>query len=78
MEASTISPQQLAERSSAGTIDLLDVRTPVEFREAHLAAARNLPLDRLDATQLIEDRKGKAEEPVYFICQTGSRSLRAC
>ena len=33
MTVKTISPQQLAELCKSGKIDLIDVRTPVEFRE---------------------------------------------
>ena len=33
MSVTTISPQQLAELCKSGKIDLIDVRTPVEFRE---------------------------------------------
>ena len=48
MTVTTISPQQLAELCKSGKIDLIDVRTPVEFREVHVDCARNVPLDRLD------------------------------
>jgi rhodanese-related sulfurtransferase len=48
MCVTAISPQRLAELCKAGRIDLIDVRTPVEFREVHVEHARNVPLDRLD------------------------------
>ena len=53
MSANTITPKQLAELASAGTtIELIDVRTPVEFREIHVGFARNVPLDQFDAAKI--------------------------
>ena len=47
----TISPAVLAEiRRRGEPFDLLDVRTPAEYGEAHVDGARNVSLDRLDAT----------------------------
>jgi len=47
--STTITPQQLASLRAQGTpIELIDVRTPAEFREIHVDFARNVPLDRLD------------------------------
>ena len=75
----TISPQELAEIRSAGKqVELLDVRTPVEFREIHVDFAHNVPLDRLDAQTLKAERNGSAREPVYVICRSGSRGKQAC
>src|SRR6478672_3374456 len=74
----TISPQQLAEIRSVKNVELLDVRTPVEFREIHVDFARNVPLDRLDVQALMTERKGSAGEPLYVICRSGSRGKQAC
>jgi hypothetical protein len=41
-------------------VDLIDVRTPAEFREAHVDFARNLLLDRLDAKSIAAERDGRA------------------
>ena len=50
MTVTTVSPRQLAELLAGGTkIDLIDVRTPVEFREVHFESARNVPLGRIAA-----------------------------
>ena len=78
MSVNTISPHQLAELCKGGKIDLLDVRTPVEFREVHVAEAHNMPLDRLDPATVMQDRNGKREEPLYLICRSGSRGQQAC
>ena len=75
----TISPQELAELRSAGKkVELLDVRTPVEFREIHVDFARSVPLDRLDVQALMAERNGSAREPLYVICRSGSRGKQAC
>lgn len=75
----TISPQELARRQAAGeVIELIDVRTPVEFREVHVDFARNVPLDRLDPQAVLASRQLPAEAPLYLICRSGSRGKMAC
>lgn len=79
MTVTTISPRQLADVLARGqTIDLIDVRTPVEFREVHVESARNVPLDRLDAAALMQARGGNADEPLYVLCRSGGRGKQAC
>lgn len=72
----SISPQELANLLRSGLeIELIDVRTPPEFGEAHLEISRNVPLDRLDASAV---RGGAGDEVVYVICQKGGRGRQAC
>lgn len=79
MPASTISPQALNELGKSGRqIELIDVRTPVEFREIHVEYARNVPLDQLDPQAVMKSRKGAADEPLYVVCRSGGRSRQAC
>lgn len=78
MSVTTISPQQLADLCKNRRIDLIDVRTPVEFREIHVEFARNVPMDRLDPTAVIQTRNGSRDEPLYLICRSGSRGRQAC
>ena len=74
-----IKPQELAELGKMGKkIDLIDVRTPAEFREVHVEIARNVPLDQLDTAELMQARNGSANEPLYVICHSGSRGQQAC
>jgi len=63
---------------SGRKIDLIDVRTPVEFREVHVAIAKNVPLDRLDPAAIQSSRNGSAQEPLYVVCRSGSRGKQAC
>ena len=79
MSPATISPAQLAELCQSGKcVELVDVRTPVEFREVHLDIAKNVPLDQLDPASLMQSRTGSASEPLYLICRSGSRGQQAC
>ncbi|TWU58664.1 Inner membrane protein YgaP [Rubripirellula tenax] len=73
----TIDVKQLAERQRSAPIDLIDVRTPVEFREVHAVGAVNVPLDTLDPASIVGARNGRSDQPIYLICKTGGRSSRA-
>jgi rhodanese-related sulfurtransferase len=78
MSFTTVSPQQLRDAVQAGqAVELIDVRTPVEFREVHVSFARNVPLDRLEAAKPADGRHG-ASPPLYVICRSGNRSKQAC
>ena len=75
----SITPQQLAALHNSGqAVELIDVRTPAEFREVHVSFARNVPLDRLEASQIAAAREGRLEEPLYVICLSGGRGVKAC
>jgi rhodanese-related sulfurtransferase len=76
---STVQPRRLAELLAGGKkLDLIDVRTPVEYREVHVESARNVPLDRLDPAALVQARHGSPDEPLYILCRSGSRGQQAC
>jgi rhodanese-related sulfurtransferase len=78
MSIATISPKALEERRKQGKpVDLVDVRTPVEFREVHAEPARLVPLDQLEPKSVMDGRNGSREEPLYLICRTGSRAQKA-
>jgi rhodanese-related sulfurtransferase len=78
MSPTTISPQQLANLFKHGQVELIDVRTPVEYRELHVAAARNVPLQKLDPVALMQTRNGSEDAPLYLICRSGARGRQAC
>jgi len=74
---SSISPVELNAKVNSGIrIDLIDVRTPAEFRECHVTFARNVPLDRLVPQEVL--RNHTTEDPLYVICQSGQRGNMAC
>ena len=66
----SISVNQLQEKIK-GTINLLDVRTPIEYRSGHISKAKNIPLNKVDSY------KGSLTEELYVICQSGLRSKKA-
>ncbi|WP_169974623.1 rhodanese-like domain-containing protein [Tautonia rosea] len=78
MSIATISPKELEERRKQGRpVDLVDVRTPVEFREFHAEPARLVPLDQLEPKSVMDARNGSRDEPLYLICRTGNRAHKA-
>jgi rhodanese-related sulfurtransferase len=79
MRIAAISPAKLAELHQAGNkIDLIDVRTPVEFREFHVEFARNVPLDQLDPAAVLRNRNDANGDPLYLVCRSGARGQQAC
>jgi rhodanese-related sulfurtransferase len=74
-----VSPRKFAELCDQGQkVELIDVRTPAEFREVHVETARNIPLDRLDPSALMHCRNGSADAPLYILCRSGGRGRQAC
>ncbi|MEN1681369.1 MAG: rhodanese-like domain-containing protein [Planctomycetota bacterium] len=69
---STITANEFGRRlSDSPSLRVIDVRTPAEFREVHVAGAENKPLDRLDPGEF-----GKG--PLYVVCRSGGRGKMAC
>lgn len=74
----TIQPQEFAALCREGKpLEVIDVRTPVEFQEVHLAVARNIPLDQLDPAAF-RSRCESSNEALYVICRSGGRGQQAC
>ena len=74
-----VGSRKRADKHQAGEpIELIDVRTPVEFREVHCPFARNIPLSDLDPKAVLAARNGNADTPLYLICRSGSRGKQAC
>lgn len=74
----TISVEQLAKLCGDDCVELIDVRTPLEFQELRAKDARNLPLDTLDPHGVMKQRGGNADHPLYLICKSGMRGAKAC
>ena len=78
MFVQAISPNQLGELVKGGrSIQVIDVRTPLEFREVHATGAKNVPLDKLNPAEIAMSRNGSAD-PLYVICKSGARGKQAC
>jgi rhodanese-related sulfurtransferase len=74
----TITPQRLNELMQGNSkIDLIDVRTPIEYASSHASGARLIPLHRLDVPSVLTTRAASKNDPVYLICKSGARAKRA-
>jgi rhodanese-related sulfurtransferase len=72
-----LSPKHLGSRiQNSSSIKIIDVRTPAEFDEIHIQNAENIPLDQLNAST--SNLNSGEDGFLYFICQSGGRSRRAC
>jgi rhodanese-related sulfurtransferase len=70
----TISPVELQKiLTIQPSSSLIDVRTPIEFVEAHVPQAQNIPLNELkpDSLQL------QKNQPIYLLCRSGQRATKA-
>lgn len=73
-----ITPQSLFEKLQKGEVDLIDVRTPIEYQEVSIQGSRNLPLDNLDVAAFMDVRDQSPGESLYVVCRSGARGQRAC
>lgn len=69
----TLGVEEFAKVSSQSDVRLIDVRTPVEFAEGHLADAENIDVNASDFAECIADIDGK----VAVYCRGGKRSMKA-
>ncbi len=74
----TITPQELQDlirRDKA--IELIDVRTPAEFRAVHVGCARNVPLDQLNPGAIgpLTRRAGVSDLPEGRTGPNGVRTI---
>ncbi len=79
MTISNINPADVNARIARGEpVDLIDVRTAVEWHKGHAVGARHVPLSQLDPATVMAGRVGKLDDPIYVICATDARSASAC
>lgn len=75
----SISAKDLSRLLANGeAVEVIDVRTPVEFQEVHISVARNIPLDRLNPSEIMTHRTNDENKPLYIVCRSGSRGGQAC
>ena len=78
MATPTITPGEIEElRRREHAVELIDVRTPAEYREIHAESARLVPLDSLDPDAIMRTRSGSEGDPLYTICRSGGRGRQA-
>ena len=74
----TISTADFAANLAKGTpLCVLDVRTPAEFAECHVAGAKLAPLDALDPRKAADALKPADGTPIYLLCKSGGRATKA-
>lgn len=72
----TIAPAELCLLLAAGKpLELIDVRTPPEFTNAHVPGARLIPLNELNVHTYLEQHN--LGQPLYVLCQAGARARKA-
>ena len=74
--ADTLAPAHFVARHDSDA-PVIDVRTPAEFADGHLAGAINVDIFAPDFQQQIEALNLPAEGPVYLYCRSGNRSGKA-
>lgn len=74
----TITVDELHQRlASDPELAVIDVRTPVEYAEVHVAQARLLPLDSLAPKALVESGQLPKDHPIHILCRSGQRAAKA-
>ncbi len=74
--ASELSPADATLKINREDALVIDVRSPGEFAEGHIADSKNLPLEKLNE-RLAEFEKFKSR-PIILSCKSGARSGGAC
>lgn len=78
-EIPTITPAELYGKVQRGEpVEVIDVRTPAEYREVHATVARLVPLESFNAEEVLRTRTGGPDAPLYVICRSGNRAKTAC
>jgi rhodanese-related sulfurtransferase len=67
-----IEAKELKAALDEGRVRLVDVRTPAEYGEVHIAGSELMPLDRLDSDKLKRD-----EKDCVIVCRSGKRAEQA-
>jgi len=70
-----VPPTEFAQQMANDKGQVIDVRTPKEFKAGHIEGAQNLHVYDKDFEQRVD--KLKKDEPVYVYCKAGGRSAEA-
>ena len=71
-----IQPQEAKAMMDKGGVVILDVRTPQEFAEGHIAGAVNVPLQTLKVGARL-DQVTNLDQPILVYCKSGRRAALA-
>ena len=69
------SPQEAQQRQGAGAAQLVDVRTPAEYRAVHAVGAEPRPLEDFDAAAVAAAVPAGAT--AHLLCKSGGRARQA-
>lgn len=75
-KVNSVSVKAFEEGIESPEAQILDVRTPEEYAEAHIEGAKNIDIYRPDFMSEAEKSLSKSR-PVYVYCRSGRRSLDA-
>lgn len=71
-----VSPQEVSQAMNENReLRIIDVRTPAEYEEMHIAGTELVPLDKLDVSE-VSKRHG-SDGRLVVLCRSGSRSRQA-
>ena len=71
-----LNPEAFKNHTSGKKVQLIDVRTTMEFKSGHIKGSKNI--DFYNRSQfLTQIQKLNKEKPVYLYCRSGMRSYRA-
>ncbi len=59
-----------------GDLVLIDVRTPEEFAQGHIAGAINIPVEELREKELLP-QVPSVDTPILLYCRSGRRAVKA-
>lgn len=71
-----LNPQDFKAAISAGSVQLVDVRTVMEFRSGHIAGALNIDYFEQENFRAAFEKLDK-NKPLYIYCRSGNRSQKA-
>lgn len=74
-ETPEVPPEELLRRVQRGEVQILDVRTPAEFRGGHIDGAVNVPIGQLE--DAADNLSLDPSRPVVAVCLTAHRSIGA-
>lgn len=72
----SITPEEAQKIIQGGKVRVIDVRTPAEFAEGHIAGAKNI--DFYEAGFEDEIKKLNKNDSYIINCLSGGRSSKAC
>lgn len=74
---SVIKPEKFEQQIEKEGVQLIDVRTPEEYKEGHIQGAKNVDFLAEDFLAKFSELDLDKDQPVYVYCRSGNRSAKA-